>query len=62
MPVPQDGSLAKCSCGGKITTYCSRLTSDREIRIRYMHCNQCGAIPERSKVLIPRRFSRTRIW
>lgn len=45
MPEPRSGDFCpRLRCKGRLRVYCSRIVAD-EFRLRFFHCDKCGAKP-----------------
>lgn len=48
------------TCDGRMKVYKTMLNFVRKVRIRYLHCPKCGAIPELNKWVLPLEFAPAR--
>ena len=58
-PKPGDACNSP-DCCGKLKVYKTVLNFVREVRVRYMHCPECGAVPEVNKQIVPLEFAPAR--
>jgi len=58
-PKPGD-ACETAGCQGRLKVYKTVLNFTRQIRVRYMHCPECGAVPEVNKQIVPLEFAPAR--
>lgn len=55
----RSGDPCGCAgCGGRLKVHKTEVRPVQGVRIRYLHCPECGNVPENNKVVVPLEFSR----
>lgn len=55
---PSSGdNCPRVNCVGRLVAYCSRAIQSSNVRIKYLHCNTCGARPVQNQQVVPLRYA-----
>jgi DNA-directed RNA polymerase subunit RPC12/RpoP len=60
---PRPNDACQCpGCSGRLRVYKTRINFVRAERTRYLHCPECGHLPEANKWILPLEYAPSRSY